>query len=217
MVSGMKLGVFADGGTRTCGGAAASYGFEHVDAQTFADWGLSYLKYDNCNAPDTDPCAPLLPSTLHACMCRRQKRLRHACPQLSMHPLCAAALHVLPAYLLCSDWYWSCYSCCSVANWFPMYVRRGAQACQSIVALTAGMSGCRLSVQIRFEVMRDALNETGRPFVYAIDDWGVTNTWNYGAVVRPVPGTSDHARLPARTPLLGLPAPFWHVSLCPGW
>lgn len=52
--AGIGLGVFADAGTRTCGGAAASLGFEAVDAQTFADWGLSYLKYDNCNAPKAD-------------------------------------------------------------------------------------------------------------------------------------------------------------------
>ena len=64
--AGIKLGVFADAGTRTCGGAAASYNFEHVDAQSFADWGLSYLKYDNCNAPDVDPCAPLCISCMHA-------------------------------------------------------------------------------------------------------------------------------------------------------
>jgi alpha-galactosidase len=57
--AGIKLGVFADAGTRTCGGAAASYNYEKVDAQTFADWGLSYLKYDNCNAPEVDQCALL--------------------------------------------------------------------------------------------------------------------------------------------------------------
>ena len=31
--------------------------------------------------------------------------------------------------------------------------------------------------------MRDALNKTGRPIVYAIDDWGVTNPWQYGMEV----------------------------------
>lgn len=36
----------------------------------------------------------------------------------------------------------------------------------------------------QFEVMRDALNKTGRPIVYAIDDWGVTNPWDYGISVR---------------------------------
>ena len=33
--------------------------------------------------------------------------------------------------------------------------------------------------------MRDALNATGHPIVYSIDDWGVTNTWQYGTYVRP--------------------------------
>ena len=43
---------------------------------------------------------------------------------------------------------------------------------------------CRAGVQQTFEVMRDALNKTGRPIVYAIDDWGVTNPWEYGISVR---------------------------------
>ena len=38
-------------------------------------------------------------------------------------------------------------------------------------------------MRARFEIMRDALNKTGKPIIYAIDDWGVTNTWNYGAQV----------------------------------
>ncbi|CAK0737181.1 hypothetical protein CVIRNUC_000868 [Coccomyxa viridis] len=90
--AGLQLGLFGDSGTRTCGGAAASYGHEELDAQTFASWGISYLKYDNCNAVKKD---------------------------------------------------------------------------------NAG-------VQQQFAVMRDALNKTGRRIVYAIDDWGVTNPWQYG-------------------------------------
>lgn len=30
------------------GGYAGSLGHETIDAQTFADWGVDYLKYDNC-------------------------------------------------------------------------------------------------------------------------------------------------------------------------
>ena len=52
--AGLQLGLFGDSGTRTCGGAAASYGHEELDAQTFASWGISYLKYDNCNAVKKD-------------------------------------------------------------------------------------------------------------------------------------------------------------------
>ena len=52
--AGILLGLFGDAGTRTCGGAAASYGHEELDAQTFASWGISYLKYDNCYAVKKD-------------------------------------------------------------------------------------------------------------------------------------------------------------------
>jgi alpha-galactosidase len=45
---GLKLGIYGDAGTRTCAGYPGSLGHEEVDAQTFADWGVDYLKYDNC-------------------------------------------------------------------------------------------------------------------------------------------------------------------------
>jgi alpha-galactosidase len=50
---GLKLGVYGDRGTETCAGVtqSGSYGNEELDAQTFADWGVDYLKYDNCNLP----------------------------------------------------------------------------------------------------------------------------------------------------------------------
>ena len=46
---GLKLGIYEDAGTETCAGFPGSLGHEDVDAQTFADWGVDYLKYDNCN------------------------------------------------------------------------------------------------------------------------------------------------------------------------
>jgi len=49
---GLKLGIYSDAAPLTCGGVTASYGFEESDAQTFADWGIDYLKYDYCNAPE---------------------------------------------------------------------------------------------------------------------------------------------------------------------
>jgi len=48
---GLMLGLYSDAGTKTCAGYPASLGTEDVDAQTFADWGVDYLKYDNCNVP----------------------------------------------------------------------------------------------------------------------------------------------------------------------
>ena len=46
---GLKLGVYEDAGTRTCAGYPGSLGHEATDARSFADWGVDYLKYDNCN------------------------------------------------------------------------------------------------------------------------------------------------------------------------
>jgi alpha-galactosidase len=48
---GLKLGIYSDAGTLTCGGRPGSFGFETQDAETFASWGVDYLKYDYCHAP----------------------------------------------------------------------------------------------------------------------------------------------------------------------
>ncbi|KAH7094284.1 glycoside hydrolase superfamily [Paraphoma chrysanthemicola] len=49
---GLKLGIYGDAGSLTCGGFAGSLGHEELDAKTWAEWGIDYLKYDNCNVPD---------------------------------------------------------------------------------------------------------------------------------------------------------------------
>ena len=46
---GLKLGIYEDRGFATCQGYPGSYRHEALDAQTFASWGVDYLKYDNCN------------------------------------------------------------------------------------------------------------------------------------------------------------------------
>lgn len=49
---GLKLGIYSDAAPLTCAGYTASLGFEEQDAKTFASWGIDYLKYDYCNAPE---------------------------------------------------------------------------------------------------------------------------------------------------------------------
>ena len=48
---GLKFGIYSCAGSHTCGGKPASYGHEEVDAQTFAEWGVDFLKYDFCYVP----------------------------------------------------------------------------------------------------------------------------------------------------------------------
>ena len=52
---GLKFGLYSDAGYKTCAGRPGSLGFEEIDAQTYAEWGVDYLKYDNCNTDGTSP------------------------------------------------------------------------------------------------------------------------------------------------------------------
>ncbi|KAI8088982.1 alpha-galactosidase [Halteromyces radiatus] len=46
---GLKFGIYSSAGRQTCAGRMASSGYELQDAQTYANMGVDYLKYDNCN------------------------------------------------------------------------------------------------------------------------------------------------------------------------
>ena len=46
---GLKTGIYSSAGTMTCQKRPASIDHEVADANTFAGWGIDYLKYDNCN------------------------------------------------------------------------------------------------------------------------------------------------------------------------
>lgn len=46
---GLKFGIYEDYGTKTCAGFPGSYGYIKIDADTFADWQVDYLKLDGCN------------------------------------------------------------------------------------------------------------------------------------------------------------------------
>lgn len=45
---GLKFGIYSSAGHFTCQKRAASLNFEMVDAKTYADWGVDYVKYDFC-------------------------------------------------------------------------------------------------------------------------------------------------------------------------
>jgi alpha-galactosidase len=89
---GLKFGIYSDAGTHTCGGRPGSKGFEKLDAKTYENWGVDFLKYDWCNTEGQDP---------------------------------------VESYTL----------------------------------------------------MRDAIYETGRPIVFSICDWGISETWKWAGDV----------------------------------
>ena len=47
---GLKYGMYGDVGTATCNGYhVGTWGYEDLDALTYAEWGVDYIKYDTCN------------------------------------------------------------------------------------------------------------------------------------------------------------------------
>ena len=45
---GLKFGIYSDAGTMTCQSKPGSYNHEEIDAKTYADWGVDYVKFDWC-------------------------------------------------------------------------------------------------------------------------------------------------------------------------
>ena len=50
---GLKIGLYSSPGPKTCGGCTGSWGHEWKDAETYAQWGYDYLKYDWCSYGST--------------------------------------------------------------------------------------------------------------------------------------------------------------------
>ena len=50
---GLKFGMYSCAGAHTCAGYPGSFDHEFIDAKTFAEWGIDYLKYDYCFHPFT--------------------------------------------------------------------------------------------------------------------------------------------------------------------
>ena len=51
---GLKFGLYSDAGTKTCAGRPGSKDHEAIDAKTYAEWGVDYLKYDWCHSEGLD-------------------------------------------------------------------------------------------------------------------------------------------------------------------
>ena len=45
---GLKFGMYSCAGNLTCAGYPGSFEHEYLDAETFAEWGVDFLKYDYC-------------------------------------------------------------------------------------------------------------------------------------------------------------------------
>ncbi|WP_271898537.1 NPCBM/NEW2 domain-containing protein [Candidatus Phyllobacterium onerii] len=48
---GLKIGIYTSFGAVTCQNYFGSAGYEEIDAKTYAEWGIDYVKYDDCSGP----------------------------------------------------------------------------------------------------------------------------------------------------------------------
>ena len=55
---GLKLGIYSSPGAQTCAHYEGSLGHEAQDAETYASWGIDYLKYDLCGLRTDMKAAP---------------------------------------------------------------------------------------------------------------------------------------------------------------
>ncbi len=52
---GLKFGIYSSPGPKTCAGYTGTYAHVQQDADTYAKWGVDYLKYDWCSASEIYP------------------------------------------------------------------------------------------------------------------------------------------------------------------
>lgn len=50
---GLKFGIYSAPGCFTCQRLMGSLGYEQIDANDYASWGVDFLKYDDCHYPKT--------------------------------------------------------------------------------------------------------------------------------------------------------------------
>jgi alpha-galactosidase len=68
-----KFGIYSSPGPKTCGGYPGSYGHETQDAETYAKWGVDFVKYDWCSASQV-----YRPSQLQAVYEKMHEAILHA-------------------------------------------------------------------------------------------------------------------------------------------
>ena len=52
---GLTFGIYTSIGNETCAHRPGSAGYEAIDAATYASWGVTWAKIDNCDYPNHDP------------------------------------------------------------------------------------------------------------------------------------------------------------------
>ncbi|OAL49677.1 glycoside hydrolase [Pyrenochaeta sp. DS3sAY3a] len=135
---GLKLGIYSDAGIYTCGFQPGSWGYEELDAATYAEWGVDYLKYDNCGGFESGTHSPP----------ERFGRMRYALERTGRYIF----------YALCEwgyqfPWFWAddvSQSYRMSGDIKPLFLDgTGDCACKTAYCLNTGYAGCSVLTIIR--------------------------------------------------------------------
>ena len=61
---GLKFGIYSDAGIYTCEKRPGSLGYEEIDAKTYAEWGVDYLKANTARSYN-GYCVPTLAANIY--------------------------------------------------------------------------------------------------------------------------------------------------------
>ncbi len=81
---GLKLGIYSSPGPKTCAGYEGSLGHEEQDAQTYAEWGIDYLKYDYCSFKGDVPAQIAAYKKMHDALARTGRSIVFSLCQYGM-------------------------------------------------------------------------------------------------------------------------------------
>lgn len=138
---GFHVGIYEDAGNLTCGGYPGSFGHEALDAQTFAAWGIDYLKLDGCN---------VFPE--HSRTLEEEYKARyahwHSILKQMHHPLIfsesAPAYFADPANL--TSWY-------EVVDWVPAFGELARHSTDILVYVGEGSAWDSIMVNYRYNTL----------------------------------------------------------------
>ncbi|KAB8071821.1 putative alpha-galactosidase A [Aspergillus leporis] len=138
---GFKFGIYEDSGNLTCGGYPGSLGYEKIDAETFASWGIDYLKLDGCNV------YPKHGRTLqeeYKYLYGRWHEILSKMPQPLIFSESAPAYFATPENF--TDWY-------TVMNWAPEYGELARHSVDILVYAGQGSAWDSIMTNYRYNTL----------------------------------------------------------------
>ncbi|KAI5802974.1 alpha-galactosidase/alpha-n-acetylgalactosaminidase [Geopyxis carbonaria] len=147
---GLKLGVYSDAGIWTCvAHSPGSWGYEEEDAASFAEWGVDYLKYDNCAAAES---------------AQHSVQTRFAAMSSALARVGRPIVYSLCEWGFLFPWHWAGsigHSYRMSGDIYPNFlVDRSGCRSKTAYGLTTGDGGC--SVRTILRKMREVVQYTGR-------------------------------------------------------